>query len=294
VLCILYVVAVGTCLSLAGLLLERMLPPAWPRRWLWCAVMAGSVLTPALYRAHHAARISAMIGERPAPGAHASHDVAWWSAAGAYDDTLGGLWSGASLLLLLWGAAGAWRISLLVAGAARRPAVVLDGVRVLVTDRLGPATAGVMRSRVLVPRWVLALPAAQRRYVVRHEEEHRRAGDPRLLLLASLPVVLLPWNLPLWWQLSRLRLAVELDCDRRVISALGDPEAYGNLLLTVASAPPGPRVQPAFLGGAGSLERRLRGLLTRRPVGRLECALAVTAAALLLLLVLATPHPIAG
>ena len=40
----------------------------------------------------------------------------------------------------------------------------------------------------------------------------------------------MPWNLALWWQLRRLRLAVEMDCDNRVVAALGDPNPYGCFL----------------------------------------------------------------
>src|SRR2546423_6825248 len=108
----------------------------------------------------------------------------------------------------------------------------------------------------------------QRRYVLRHEEEHRRAHDAHVLLFYSLPLLLMPWSLALWLQLRRLALAVELDCDNRVVAALGDATAYGELLLTVAQASNGgPRLQPAFLGGIGSLERRFRALGSPDPLG---------------------------
>ena len=155
-----------------------------------------------------------------------------------------------------------------------------------------PATVGVLRSRVIVPRWVLALPAMQRRYVLRHEEEHRRAHDAQLLFVASLALVLMPWNLAMWWQLRRLCLAVEMDCDTRVVSALGDAHAYGNLLLKVAEAETrGLRLQPAFLG-VGSLERRLRRLVAPTSLGRSQRFLLPALALALLLLVVVMPHPI--
>ena len=47
---------------------------------------------------------------------------------------------------------------------------------------------------------------AVRRLMLAHEEEHLHAKDPLLLLVASCLTILLPWNLPLWWQLRRLRL----------------------------------------------------------------------------------------
>ncbi len=144
----------------------------------------------------------------------------------------------------------------------------------------------------VVPRWVLALPGVQRRYVLRHEEEHRRSHDSLLLFVASLGLILTPWNLALWWQLRRLRLAVEMDCDNRVVSALGDANAYGELLFKVAQAASrGPRLQPAFLG-AGLLECRLTALLAPAPVRQAQRFLLPVAAGLLLLLVLSMPHPV--
>jgi beta-lactamase regulating signal transducer with metallopeptidase domain len=148
---------------------------------------------------------------------------------------------------------------------------------------------------VLLPRWVLALPNAQRRYVVCHEEQHRRAHDARLLFLASLTLLLLPWNLALWWQLRRLRLAVEMDCDRRVVATLGDPTAYGELLLKVAEAASrGPRLQPALLGGVGMLEHRLTVMLAPAPLRHLQRWLVPALVVALLFVVLAMPHPVLG
>jgi beta-lactamase regulating signal transducer with metallopeptidase domain len=140
---------------------------------------------------------------------------------------------------------------------------------------------------------VLALPGTQRQYVIRHEEEHRRAHDARLLFVASLPLILMPWNLAMWWQLRRLCLAVEIDCDNRVVSGLGDAPAYGELLLKVAqAASSGPRLQPALLGGMGSLERRLTVLLAPTPLRHLQRFLLPAVALGLLFVVLAMPHPV--
>ena len=201
-------------------------------------------------------------------------------------------------MLVLWSLANAgWVYHVVrVSRAGRRgqggPAVV-DGVPVVVTDSLGPATVGVWRSRVLLPRWVLALPGTQRQYVVRHEEEHRRAHDGRLLFVASLTVLLVPWNLALWWQLRRLSLAVEMDCDNRVVRALGDAPAYGELLLKIAQAASRrPRLQPALLGGVGMLEQRLTVLLAPAPLRRAQRFLLPAAACVLLVLVLSMPHPV--
>ena len=44
----------------------------------------------------------------------------------------------------------------------------------------------------------------------------------------------MPWNLALWFMLSRLRLAIELDCDARVLRGGVAPLAYGELLIDLA------------------------------------------------------------
>jgi beta-lactamase regulating signal transducer with metallopeptidase domain len=200
------------------------------------------------------------------------------------------------MAVLAWALASAWCVRRLVRSsgasfAAASPTVVVDGIPVVVTDGIGPATAGMWRARVLVPPWVLVLPATQRRYVVRHEDEHRRAHDVALLAAGSILVAMFPWNLALWWQLRRLRLAVELDCDARVVASLGDAIAYGQLLLAVATASSrSPRLQPALLG-TGMLERRLTALVAPRQRNVAEWMLATAAAVLLVAIVLSVPHP---
>jgi hypothetical protein len=103
----------------------------------------------------------------------------------------------------------------------------------------------------------------------------------------------MPWNLAMWWQLRRLCLAVEMDCDDRVVRALGDPTAYGELLFKVAEASSrGPRLQPALLGGMGTLERRLTVLLDPTPLRHLHKFLLPAAAFGLLIIVAWMPHPV--
>jgi hypothetical protein len=305
-LCIFYVIAVGTCLGLFGLLVERLLPPRAPRRWLWCAIIAMSIVLPGYYRWHHNWSVLEAL-DRHAVGQPPVHalgiaslsvlDRDWWLGTRAYDATINRFWLGISALLIVLGVANAWRVSRVVRrsrrprGTASGPTTV-DGVPVVLTDSLGPATVGLLRTRVLVPRWVMALPGVQRRYVLQHEDEHRSAHDAHLLFIASLTLLLMPWNLALWWLLRRLRLAVEMDCDNRVVRALGDPTAYGELLLKVAQAASrGPRLQPALLG-VGMLEHRLTVLLAPTPLRHIQRFLLPAMALLLLFVVLFMPHPV--
>jgi hypothetical protein len=276
-LCIVYVITIGTCLGAIGLLAEHVLPASWARRWIWLAVVGLSVAIPPLYRVRHSAAV---------------HHATLVSAA-SHDALVGRLIVLSMWLSLALVIAQALRISYLIHRSRRGPAVV-DGVPSVITDSIGPATVGVIRARVVIPRWVLALPPVQRRYVLRHEQEHRTSRDTLLLFVASLAGVLTPWNLAIWWQLRRLRLAVEMDCDRRVVAALGDARAYGELLLKVAEASSrGPRLQPALLG-LGMLERRITRLVAPRARTLAVRALAGAGALALLYVVLMLPHPVAG
>jgi bla regulator protein BlaR1 len=306
-LCILYVNVVGMCLGFAATLTERVLPATFPRRWLWLAVITTSMVLPGYYRGHHNISVTdalehpavqAPLGQMPAVASLGAFNPRWWARTESYDTSINRVWLAISAVLLLWGLANMWRVSQLVSRSRRergnpgRPGIV-DGVPVVVTDSLGPATVGLWRSRVLVPRWVLALPRTQRQYVLRHEDEHRKAHDAHLLFATSLPLLLMPWNLALWWQLRRLYLAVEMDCDNRVVGALGDAAGYGELLLKVARASShGPRLQPALLGGKGMLERRLAELLAPAPRQYIQRFLAAAAACALLSLALTMPHPV--
>jgi beta-lactamase regulating signal transducer with metallopeptidase domain len=286
-LCILYVNAVGILLGIAGILTERALPAAFSRRWVWCIIIPVSVFLPGYYRWHH--NWSVVQGlQQPA------------MRAASYDTTIQQVWLTLSVMLLLWGVANAWRVARVLHLARRGQGdaagrAVVDGIPVVVTDLVGPATVGLWRSHLLVPRWVLAMPKSQRQYVLRHEEEHRSAHDAQLLFVASLTLLLMPWNLAMWWQLRRLCLAVEMDCDNRVVNGLGNAPAYGALLLKVAEASSrGPRLQPALLGGMGSLEHRLTVLLAPTPLRQVQQFLLPVAVLALVFAVLVMPHPVLG
>jgi TonB-dependent SusC/RagA subfamily outer membrane receptor len=239
---------------------------------------------------------------------------AWWAAPPALLGTT--LDRAASILpepsaatrewiLAGWGAGTLALFALLAGGLARHarrrrgwPAVQVLGqvARLSPGDHPsdGPAVAGLRHPEIILPRWALELPRAELDLVLRHEAEHRAARDPWLLAGAAFLVALFPWNPVLWWQLRRLRDAVEVDCDTRVLAAAGRPRRrYAELLLKVgeraairagspSAATASPFAFPAIGGTPSQLERRIRAM---RPSSVRPLPLAAATAAALVLAV---------
>jgi TonB family protein len=160
---------------------------------------------------------------------------------------------------------------------AWRPAN-LDGEAVLVSRDAGPAVVGFRKPTIVVPEWVLELDASLRALVLQHEREHRDRGDPRLLLCALAVVVAMPWNLALWYCMVRLRSAMELDCDSRVLRAYPDTRLYGSLLLAVAQRADRAGLLTAALTESSSLlGRRIQAM--RSPIARRRLTLTLALAA---------------
>ncbi len=156
----------------------------------------------------------------------------------------------------------------------------------------GPTVVGLLRPRVVLPAWVRAINSSQQELILLHEAEHIRAGDARLRFLMTLPLLAFPWNPALWLQRHRLSLAIELDCDRRVMQRMpSHRRTYGDLLLRVGAGRSGlHRLAIVSLAeGRSQLERRIRGLVERVPRARrvqgaffaLGVALLVTMAVLM-------------
>jgi TonB-dependent SusC/RagA subfamily outer membrane receptor len=194
------------------------------------------------------------------------------------------LWPLTSVSILLIGAWSYRRQRQTVHGAT---VTALEGFTVHVTPNVGPAVFGMRRPSVVIPAWLLSRPADEQRLVVQHERAHIAAHDPLLLLSGCIAVAVVPWNPVVWYLLSRLRLAIELDCDARVLAAGASTRRYGELLidLSAASAPlPMFTGAPAFSHRATHLERRIRNM-TDRPgtlrTTRRFMAVALTSVALL-------------
>ena len=140
----------------------------------------------------------------------------------------------------------------------------VDGTDVQLSSNIGPAVVGLRSMDVVLPEWILSLDAPLRAIVLKHEEEHRSARDPYLLFIAAVAVALMPWNFALWLQARRLRLAIEMDCDARVLRTHPSAERYGLLMLTIAqrrSAVPS-HFAPMLSEPTTQLERRILAMRT--------------------------------
>lgn len=147
---------------------------------------------------------------------------------------------------------------------ARWPLRNIGTVLARIAPRAGPAVVGLAPPEIIIPAWLLERSAEEQQLVVTHEQEHVRAGDPWLLIGACAALVLFPWNPALWFAFARLQLAVELDCDRRVLRR-GVPAAkYGSLLIEISSLRVTlPSAMPAFSHNSSYLERRLMAMTSR-------------------------------
>ena len=254
------------------------------RRVLWAVVLLASAVGPiglSATRGIRAAVVAETEGAAPAASARGEPIVS--------DRVLGWAWLAASAVSALGLVATQRRLRRRLGGCRSR---IVDGEPVLVSSDFGPAVVGVVRPRIVLPEWALAMRDADRRIIVAHETEHRQARDPLLAAVALVTVAALPWNAALWWQLRRLRLAIEIDCDRRVVARHGhDPHAYGMLLLKAREHASGVTSALAMAAPRSGLGRRVEALVDGRPRPAVRRWSALAAAVVLASGIFAVPAP---
>ena len=302
----LYCLAIGVAFCVMGYALERGLQYAGrPTRWAWLLALFGSCLIPvaAWLRPDAFATFAAPIpiaAESPPTSSTLVASVTATTLAqqtrpfslSDLDEPLRWAWGGASLAVILTIITAATR---LVALRRRWRTASIDGREVLISSNVGPAVVGLWSPRIVLPEWALQLPAKERELMLAHEEQHARAGDPAVIAMGFVLVLLAPWNVLLWWQWRRLRLAVEIDCDARVLAQGRSAPAYGELLIRV-----GQRRSPRLLGAAtfgepaSFLESRIRRMVARMPRWRwLGAAVAGFLAIGAIVAACQTPRPLA-
>lgn len=262
----LYAAAVGAVIAAGGFAMERLAAAyGFPRRVVWLAALTLAVAIPAAgaFRVTQVASSldSAMV--RPAEPTGTVSGVAWdlvpsmpfpHGPEAARAAVLA--WGAGSLLTLAAIAA----VLLLVARSRRRwPRDRISRADVYVSRRFGPALVGVTNPEVVIPSWVLHLERRAVDMIIRHEMEHARARDHLALLYAALTVAALPWSPSIWWMARRLRAAVEMDCDQRILASGVAAAEYGEVLLDAGSRHAGRwGLAPAMSQPKSLLERRLK------------------------------------
>jgi hypothetical protein len=109
---------------------------------------------------------------------------------------------------------------------------------------------------------------------------------------APLVAIAIPWNGVLWWQLRRLRLAVEVDCDHRVLARGVETSRYGSLLIEVAGRVRKGVLAPAMAASRSTLEHRIVAMTDAAPRHRfLRSALSAVAVVCCLALACDAPSP---
>lgn len=267
----LFALAVSALLTVAAFGVERVLAAyGRPARFAWVSAIVLSVLWPiapmiarwlnAIPKAVNVLPFTIVVST---PYVISADEAAAIRRAMLVDRALTLVWVTLSLLLVARLVRGVIALEASRRGWKRGR---VNGVAVKVSENVGPAVVGLRQMDVVVPEWIFSLDEPLRAIVLRHEEEHRVAGDPYLLFGATVLVALMPWNVALWIQARRLRLAIEMDCDARVLRAHPSPERYGMLILTIAQRRSLSPVQfaPMLSEPKTNLERRILAMRTRK------------------------------
>jgi beta-lactamase regulating signal transducer with metallopeptidase domain len=245
----LYVIVVGLFLSGAALAAEHAERlRRGSTRWVWAMGIIASLLVPAIM-----ASVSIQLPQIPnfvtpavsqrivalrqitakelSPSTYLGASARQFTARPSLDTLLKRAWFTASVAMLL---ALLFSAAYLFYRKRRWERGRIAGAPVYITEHAGPAVVGIFRPRIVIPRWVQRASLEVQGHVIAHEQAHLDAHDVGLFTGALFLLVCMPWNLPLWWQLRRLRCAIEVDCDARVLKAGHDTASYGETLIAVA------------------------------------------------------------
>jgi hypothetical protein len=269
-----WTVCVSALLAGAAAMVERVVASFGAvRRFVWVVAALVATIGPAVVAVRpvhrqdttpsQVIRVGTTLG---ATGAVGQAGVAAWQRMSHFAATVGkadGLvlrgWLFASATMLIVIAGGDWRTRRRARGWIEADT---EFGRVFVSHSDGPAVVGSFQPAIVVPRWALGLDRMDRNLMLRHESEHVRAHDSRVLFAAALVVTVFPWNAALWWMLRRLRLAIEIDCDGRVIRSIGEARAYGAMLLSVGERYATRPTLAASMAEAGAhLEARITAMM---------------------------------
>jgi len=278
----LYLLVVGTLMTLAARMLATALRTfGQPTRWVWAGALA-SVLALALLAPRQEVYQRKLVATVATRGTTAlAVDPATLNPLARVQELYRAVDAGATAIVYslsqrvprpmaiafvaVWATGSAALLALFVAvnvrlARARRrwPVSQAYGTAVRVAPDSGPAVLGLLHAEIVVPRSLLERSPEEQRLILAHEREHLRARDHLLLAGAWLVAIAFPWHPAVWALINRLRLAIELDCDARVLRAGESPKSYGALLIDVAAHHGGIRIGAlALADGPSHLERRI-------------------------------------
>ncbi|SKB56971.1 M56 family metallopeptidase [Luteibacter sp. 22Crub2.1] len=274
-----YATLVAMALSAAALFAEHAARHRRrPTRWPWMMAIVATVLLPILiatisirFPALHGSAGTAVsvtpLALRDTTSVPLASKVIDWSGTKPYtsstwiDAILRDIWMASSFTLLLF-----LGLSTALLHRSKRAWTSgrLCGLPVLISESAGPAVVGLIRSRIVVPAWLLHESDAQQQYVLAHEQSHLKARDPLLVASALMFLAAMPWSPLLWWQFHRLRCAIEVDCDRRVLHSGVDVGDYCETLIHVGEN------QSEYIGAVTAmsesrsfLEQRIKIMLSK-------------------------------
>jgi beta-lactamase regulating signal transducer with metallopeptidase domain len=241
---IFYVLVISVVISISAVFAEQALRRRHlPTRMVWLIALSGCVwlsilaltvssasVTTSSYEQQATSSVRAVVPIRLPDVAHAGTIVVRTDGLVTVDAVLRTLWVIASALVLVGLIASAVQVYL---RRRRWPIQMLHSHCVGISKDVGPAVIGLLRPTIVLPEWVLTRSPTEQQLIVAHEASHLRARDPMSLTVAVIAVLLLPWNPLLWWQLRRLRHAIEVDCDARVLKAGHNLTTYGATLIEV-------------------------------------------------------------
>ena len=271
-----YVLVVGVLLSIAALIAEYAARQrGGSRRWIWMATIVASIALPLIIPSV-TIQVPELIKPTNSPRSIVLRQATSVKMPAAmldlgmpqldatphrFDALFHGVWLGASLAML---AALILSGGLLYSRKRSWATGSLGNTPVFVAPDAGPAVVGLLRPRIVVPAWLLQESAARQQFVLAHEQSHLDARDPQMLTIALCLLLAMPWNLPLWWQLHRLRRAIEVDCDARVLRSGRDMAGYCETLIQVGQNQSSHIGAVAAMSESGSfLEQRIKIMLLK-------------------------------
>ncbi|HEX3022742.1 MAG TPA: M56 family metallopeptidase [Lachnospiraceae bacterium] len=139
-------------------------------------------------------------------------------------------------------------------------------VRVMVSDRIAsPVTYGIVKPRIVLPKVMDMRDYEQMKYILTHEIVHIRRFDT-LWKIVTVIAVSVHWFNPLVWIMYILfNRDLEIACDEKVISILGENEkqAYALTLISMAEQKLGlPMLSNSF--GRNAVQERIVSIMRYR------------------------------